>query len=88
MQLLNLADASTRRDTYSGSSTAGSCDPARAASISPGAAPAAWNRTGPTSHGRVTFKPTTGSRIFSDMTFIVLDRRSQRGRRDNRAARP
>jgi hypothetical protein len=86
-QLLNLADASTRRDTYSGSSTAGSCDPARAASISPGAVPAAWNRTRPTSQGRVIFKPTTGSRILSDMTFIVLDRSDQRDRGDSRAAR-
>ena len=87
-QLLNLADAPRRRDTYSGSSAAGSCDPACAASISPGAVPAACNRTRPTSQDRVISKPTTGSRILSDMTFIVLDRSGQRDRRNNRAARP
>ena len=60
-QLLNLADAPRRRDTYSGSSAAGSCDPACAALISPGAVPAACNRTRPTSHGRVIIKPAAGS---------------------------
>jgi hypothetical protein len=31
----------------------------------------------------MTFKPTTGRRILSDMTFIVLDRNDQLDRCDN-----
>jgi hypothetical protein len=31
----------------------------------------------------MTFKPTTGRRILSDMAFIVLDRKDQLDRRDN-----